>query len=110
VGVAPFAPDQFRALELGWFWSPIKIFEYLASGLAVVTADIPELRSLLPGGVATFYRPGDPLALAEALAELEGNREAVRAMARAGRSLARSEYTWDRQAEVVEGVLEAVVQ
>ena len=110
IGVAPFAPDQFRALELGWFWSPIKIFEYLAAGLPVVTADIAELKALLPAEVATFYRPGDPLALAEALIELEGDRAAVRAMAHKARTLAEREYTWDQQAAAVEAVLQGVVQ
>ena len=110
VGLAPFAPDQFRALELGWFWSPIKIFEYLAAGLAVITADIPALKELLPSPVATFYRPGDPLALAEALTELESNRPAVRAMAQGARLLAERKYTWDQQAAAVEAVLHRVVQ
>ena len=27
VGLAPFSPTEFNALKLGWFWSPIKIFE-----------------------------------------------------------------------------------
>ena len=48
VGLAPFHPGGFSALRLGWFWSPIKIFEYLAAGLPVVTIDIAELRELLP--------------------------------------------------------------
>lgn len=110
VGLAPFAPDQFRALELGWFWSPIKIFEYLAAGLAVVTADITDLKELLPSTVATFYQPGDPLALAAALMELESNRARVRAMAHEARSLAERKYTWDHQAAAVEAVLQSVVQ
>ena len=110
VGVAPFAPDQFSALELGWFWSPIKIFEYLAAGLPVITAGIPELRELLPDEVASFYRAGDTFALAESLIELEGNRAAVRAMARAARALAEERYTWDEQAAAVEGVLQSVVK
>lgn len=110
VGLAPFAPDQFRALELGWFWSPIKIFEYLAAGLAVVTADITDLKELLPSAVATFYQPGNPLALAEALMELESDRAAVRAMAHEARSLAERKYTWDQQAAAVETVLQGVVQ
>jgi len=110
VGIAPFAPHRFSALELGWFWSPIKIFEYLAAGLPVVTADIAELRALLPGGVANFYAPGDPLALAEALVELEGDRAAVRRMALAARALAQRRYTWDQQAAAVEAVLQGAVQ
>lgn len=110
IGVAPFAPDQFRALELGWFWSPIKIFEYLAAGLPVVTGDIEELRALLPDEVANFYRPSDPLALAEAIMELEADRPAVRHMSKAARALADEQYTWDHQAAAVEAVLQSAVQ
>jgi glycosyltransferase involved in cell wall biosynthesis len=109
IGMAPFAPDQFRALELGWFWSPIKIFEYLAAGLPVVTADIEELRTLLQGGVANFYRAADPLALAEAIMELEADRAAVRRMSKEARSLAEQRYTWDHQAEAVDDVLNRVL-
>jgi len=110
VGVAPFAPDQFRALELGWFWSPIKIFEYLASGLAVVTADIEELRELVPPPVATFYQPGSSASLAEALIELDKDRAALRAHGRAARLLAEQKYTWDHQGAAVEAVLQRAIQ
>jgi len=105
VGLAPFSPDQFRALELGWFWSPIKLFEYMASGLAVVTADIPELRQLMPEGVAQFYPAGDVDALATMLVALHDVRPAVRAMGEAGRQLAEERFTWDHQAMRVIGVL-----
>lgn len=110
VGVAPFAPDQFRALELGWFWSPIKIFEYLASGLAVVTADIAELRRLLPDDVARFYPVGDAAVLAAVLEQLASDRAGLRAMRRAARTLAQERYTWDHQAGAVEAVLQGVLQ
>jgi len=110
VGVAPFAPDQFSALELGWFWSPIKIFEYLACGLAVVTAEIAELEALLPGEVARFYPPGDVAALAATLGGLAADRDAVHRMGRAARALAEKRYTWDHQAAAVEEVLTAVAR
>ena len=105
VGLAPFSPDQFRALELGWFWSPIKLFEYMASGLAVVTADIAELRQLLPQGVARFYPAADVGALATMLAGLHESRSAVRSMGETGRRLAEERFTWDHQAMRVVGVL-----
>jgi len=105
VGLAPFSPDRFRALELGWFWSPIKLFEYMASGLAVVTADIAELRELLPQGVARFYPAADVGALATMLAGLHESRSAVRAMGERGRHLAQERFTWDHQAMRVAGVL-----
>ena len=105
VGLAPFSPEAFSALALGWFWSPIKIFEYLAAGLPVVTADLPELRALLPDEVASFYPAGQPEALADRLADLASNRAVLRRMGRAARALAERRYTWDAQAQIVEQVL-----
>lgn len=109
VGLAPFTPGAFRALRLGWFWSPIKIFEYLAAGLAVVTADLPELRQLVSENVARFYAPGDTDALAAVLAALAADREILRDLGTAARRLAEDSYTWDRQAEQVEQLLLEVV-
>ena len=36
IGVAPFDVGRHRPLALGFYWSPLKIFEYMASGLPVV--------------------------------------------------------------------------
>ncbi len=105
VGIAPFSPRHFRALELGWFWSPIKIFEYLAAGLPVITADIPELRALITDSVGHFYPPDDATALAQLLIDVSGQRPELRQAARAARQLAEERYAWDRQAAAVEGVL-----
>ena len=109
VGLAPFEPDAFPALQLGWFWSPIKIFEYLASGLAVVTIDIPELRELLPGSVARFYTPGDVEGLADSMEALAADHVTLGQIQLASRSLAESRYTWGHQAAAVENVLRTVV-
>ncbi len=108
VGLAPFDPDRHAALRLGWFWSPIKIFEYLAAGLAVVTAELAELRALLPAEVARFYPPGDATALAAVLAALAGDRPWIRAAGAHARALAEARYSWDEQARRVLSVLERV--
>jgi glycosyltransferase involved in cell wall biosynthesis len=109
VGLAPFSPAEHRALELGWFWSPIKIFEYLAAGLAVVTADIPELRQLAAEPIARFYPAGDVAALAALLGELDADRSGVRGAGAAARELAVARYTWDHQARRVAEVLRTVL-
>lgn len=109
VGVAPFNPAAHRALELGWFWSPIKIFEYLAAGLPVVTADIDELRALLPDSLGRFYAPGDVGALADRLVALATDRDAVRAAGLVARRVAEKHYTWDEQAARVGAVLERAI-
>jgi starch synthase len=108
VGLAPFSPQEFSALQLGWFWSPIKIFEYLAAGLAVVTVDMEELRALLPGRLARFYRQGESPTLAEQLEWLSSNRASLADVRREARSLAESRYTWTHQASVVEALLQTV--
>ena len=110
IGLAPFNPAAFPALRLGWFWSPIKIFEYLASGLAVVTIDIEELRELLPASVGRFYTPGDVEGLGHAIEALGADRAALEQIQLASRSLAESRFTWGHQAVAVESVLETVVQ
>ena len=108
VGLAPFTPSAFPALRLGWFWSPIKIFEYLAAGLAVVTIGIDELHALLPSSVARFYTPGDVSGLADEIEGLAADRAALAQIGRHARSLAESRFTWDHQAATVETVLRHV--
>ena len=110
VGLAPFAPASFKVLEeIGWFWSPIKIFEYLAAGLTVVTIDIAEMRALLPDTVGSFYTPGGVEELAVTLEQLALNKDVVRANRDTARALAESRYTWDHQAALLETILQKVV-
>ena len=43
IGVAPFDPARHAALSLAFYWSPLKVFEYMASGLPVVAPHIDRL-------------------------------------------------------------------
>ena len=109
VGLAPVSPADFSALQLGWFWSPIKIFEYLAAGLTVVTIGIDELRALLPESVARFYTAGDIPSLADRLSTIASNPTGVRGARDTARRLAVSRYSWAQQATAVEGLLSRAV-
>ncbi len=66
IGVAPFDPVQHAPLRLGFYWSPLKIFEYMAAGLPVVAPALPRLgtagrartrRSALRSGRSARARP-----------------------------------------------------
>ena len=72
IGVAPFESSAHAPLWLGFYWSPLKIFEYMAAGLPVVAPSIERiphagrgrprgsaLRSGQPGGAGGALRATD---------------------------------------------------
>jgi glycosyltransferase involved in cell wall biosynthesis len=99
IGLAPYAEDA-----PGYF-SPLKLFEYLAAGLAVVAADVPGVREVVDGETAVLVPPGDPAGLAGAVAGLARDPERREALGRAGRELVEAHHRWDQRARQV---LEAV--
>jgi glycosyltransferase involved in cell wall biosynthesis len=76
--------------------------EAMASGLAVVCADAPNHRSLVPEGAGRLCGAADPGAFAGAVLEVLGDRAARRALARAARTEA-LRYDWD---QILSGVAE----
>ena len=92
IGLAPYSA------EAPSYFSPLKLFEYLAAGLAVVAADIPGIRDIVGEDGAALIPPGDATLLAHAVAALaESERERAR-LSRNARALA-EEHTWDRRAQ-----------
>ena len=80
------------------FTSPIKLFEYMAAGCAVVATDIPVLREVLDGPDAAWATPGDAPALARAIRAVAEAPGKAREMAARLREKARR-YTWDARGE-----------
>lgn len=92
IGLAPYAPDA-----PGYF-SPLKLFEYLAAGLAVVAGSIDGVREVVGPEHAVLVPPGDPVALAGAVRELAGDESKRARLGVAGRELVAAQHTWDRRA------------
>jgi len=77
--------------------SPLKLFEAMAAGVPVVTADVGDRREHLGGGQAgLIVRPGSSDALAEGLLALLSDPGRCREMGDRGRELAQR-YYWDVQ-------------
>jgi len=71
VGVAPFELGAHPTLEQEFHWSPLKIFEYMATGLAVVAPRIDRLAHVIRDGQeGLLYDPNEQGALASTLERL----------------------------------------
>jgi glycosyltransferase involved in cell wall biosynthesis len=75
------------------FTSPIKLFEYMAAGCAIVASDLPAVREILAEDEAVWIRPGDAQSLAAGLRRLAADPGLARALSARVRAKARR-YTW----------------
>jgi glycosyltransferase involved in cell wall biosynthesis len=90
--------------------SPLKLFEYMAAGRAIVASDLPSIREVLEDGAnALLVPPGDAVALAAAISRLASQRELAASLSRAAFEGA-AEYSWDRRAARLEPLLDRVRQ
>jgi glycosyltransferase involved in cell wall biosynthesis len=105
IGVAPFDPTRHGPLSLGFYWSPLKIFEYMATGLPVVAPALPRLASLVTHGVeGLLYDPQDPRALDRSIGALADPAERTR-MGRAARERVVRDFSWDAHCRALDASL-----
>ena len=76
--------------------SPLKIFEYMAAGRAIVAPDQPNIREILRDGeTAVLFDPAEPGAMARAIARLAADPALRQRLGEAARAeIARRDYTW----------------
>ncbi len=66
-------PNSGREAVSRLYTSPMKIFEYMASGTPIVASDLPSLREILDGSNAVLAAPDDPKDLARNITRLIGD-------------------------------------
>jgi len=110
VGVAPFDVAAHPPLSLGFYWSPLKVFEYMASGLPVVAPAVEGLsRILTDGDEGILYDPGSTGGLADALERLT-DPDLRRTLGAAARDRVVRDFSWARHCErLAEACQEALV-
>ncbi|RJP58081.1 MAG: glycosyltransferase WbuB [Candidatus Auribacter fodinae] len=96
VGIAPYDRSAYPPLiEFGFYWSPLKIFEYMACGLPVVTIDVEPLNRLVKDGERGFVVPeGNWSIFSQKIVQLLNDRAASAKMGRDARSYTQSNYSW----------------
>jgi glycosyltransferase involved in cell wall biosynthesis len=96
VGVAPYLPLE------DFYFSPLKILEYMAVGLCTVASDLGDVPALLDHGRrGLLVRAGDAERLASAFLELARNRERAAELGRRARAYVFDTHTWEKNARVV---------
>lgn len=106
IGVAPYDTRRLRQLQLGFFWSPLKVFEYMASGLPTITLDRAPLTEIVREGEEALHIPdGDADGLRAALLRLADDSALRREMGRRARARVVQLYSWDRHCAQLEAVL-----
>jgi glycosyltransferase involved in cell wall biosynthesis len=83
--------------------SPLKIFEYMAMGLAIVAPDTPNIREILVDGETAVLVQQDNIdATRRKLVQLIGSEELRRRYGKAARQRIEAQpFTWDRNARTV---------
>lgn len=110
VVLMPYAREgvlgQTRATDTSAWTSPMKMFEYMASGAPIVSSDLPVLHEVLRPGENALVVPADDLdAWLAAIQRLLADDELRFTLARAAQADLIRQYTWDaRAATVLDGL------
>lgn len=86
--------------DISRYLSPMKLFEYLACGRAILSSDLPVLCEVLSSNNAVLLPPEDPEAWAAAIKNLQTYPNRRADLAAQARQSA-NHYTWDRRAESI---------
>ena len=103
--VAPYPRLEF------FYYSPVKIYEYLACGKPVVTTRIGQIAELIENGETGFLcDPGNTNALIEAVRGLIRNREMRAAVGRKAAQFIARNHTWKHKARQLSALCEEVLR
>ncbi len=90
IGAAPYPRTDDEGDQ---YFSPLKVYEYLAAGLPVVASRTGQLPEVLEG-LGVLVPPSDPAALAAAIDALAADPARRAALGRAGRARAVARHSW----------------
>lgn len=93
----------------GFYFSPLKIFEYMAAGRPIVASRIGQVAEILHDGKnALLVPPEDPAALVSALRRLKADRKLGARLGREAQRAALREHTWQVRLATLEPVFHSL--
>ena len=95
IGVAPFDAGAHAPLQLAFYWSPLKMFEYMAAGLPVVAPALGRLSHIARHDQeGLLYAPSEPDGLAHAIARLADDGDLRARLGHAARARVEKTFSW----------------
>lgn len=77
---------------------PVKLFEYMAAGVPVISSDFPLWREIVDrAGCGVLVDPRDPQAIADAIRWMIDNPDEAQAMGERGRRAVMETYSWESE-------------
>lgn len=109
--VAPFNPSKNPVTaKFGFYYTPIKVMEYLASGKPVIATKTGTLTSIIKDGYnGVLIEPGNHESLAEAILSLAREPKRAEELGRNARVEALRNYSWTAHVKMLEQIFREVV-
>ncbi|XKE75642.1 glycosyltransferase family 4 protein [Cytobacillus firmus] len=93
IGIIPYLPEPNHLVCL-----PNKLFEYMASGIAVVASDFPHYREVIENSDAgQLIDPTKPESIAEGILKLMENQSQTVLKQQKGKAMFRDVYNWEQE-------------
>lgn len=93
IGIIPYLPEPNHLVCL-----PNKLFEYMASGIAVIASDFPHYREVIENSEAgQLIDPNKPESIAEGILRLMGDQSKTVFRQQQGRAMFKSVYNWEQE-------------
>lgn len=93
-------PNSAKSDISKYYTSPIKLFEYMASGRPIVASDIPSLREILDESSSVMCQPDNPRSLGESIKKILADKKLADSVAANAFSRV-SEYSWDKRSRKI---------
>jgi glycosyltransferase involved in cell wall biosynthesis len=107
--IAPFQPSKLGTMKkYGLYFSPIKLFEYMACAKPIITTSVGEVNNLFEDKKDAYLIRPDKIELADAVIDLLENKSLRKQLGQKAREKVKN-YTWERSTEKVIGAYRSLL-